>query len=176
MILCLRGASTFASQCLGSACASCTQTDQDCRRSTTNLTPDSANFAPLIVATSVVTLLCVGPPLPQLFVLFLEPDTDEPIYLIHLQVTFYFPIKLWFVIRANLPRVDRWTELGWKRSRTEMEHEFQRVISRDENPLSFLYRGQSSFRSIERRRGYGSDMHCFVQGIAVVGARTGLST
>ena len=77
------------------------------------------------------------------------PDTSltDSCLPIFFQVTIYFPIKLWYVIRANLSRVDRWTELGRKRSRTEMEHEFQRVISRDENPLSFLYRGECAMRT-----------------------------
>jgi len=46
-------------------------------------------------------------------------------------------------IKKSLPLVDPYTELGRKRSEPEMELEYERVLSRDTNPFSFLYKGQS---------------------------------
>ncbi len=45
-------------------------------------------------------------------------------------------------IKNSLPLVDPYTELGRKRSEPEMELEYQRILIRDTNPFSFLYRGQ----------------------------------
>lgn len=45
-------------------------------------------------------------------------------------------------IKSSLPLVDPYTELGRKRSEPEMELEYQRILIRDTNPFSFLYKGQ----------------------------------
>lgn len=41
------------------------------------------------------------------------------------------------------PKVDRYTELGTLRSQSDMDREYQRLLARDRNPLSFLYGGMS---------------------------------
>jgi hypothetical protein len=51
-------------------------------------------------------------------------------------------------IKKSLPLVDPYTELGKKRSEPEMELEYQRILSRDTNPFSFLYKGRSQVPSL----------------------------
>lgn len=45
------------------------------------------------------------------------------------------------------PKVDRYTELGALRSQSDMDREYQRLLARDRNPLSFLYGGMSQILS-----------------------------
>jgi hypothetical protein len=45
------------------------------------------------------------------------------------------------VIRSAVPRVDKYTELGMRRSRVELNHEYERLLERDISSFSFLYRG-----------------------------------
>ncbi|CAG7849321.1 SubName: Full=Uncharacterized protein {ECO:0000313/EMBL:CCA70937.1} [Serendipita indica DSM 11827] len=80
---------------------------------TTTMRKDEVNYAPVIVAMSVATFILM---------------------------TLWFPIRLMQTIRQALPRVDPYTELGRKRSRPEMELEYQRLLERDQNPFAFLYR------------------------------------
>lgn len=40
------------------------------------------------------------------------------------------------------PVVDNYTELGQPRSQSEMDREYQRLLARDRNPLTFLYDGR----------------------------------
>lgn len=58
------------------------------------------------------------------------------------QVTIYFPIRLYVAIKHSLPVVERFSELGRHRTSSEMEREYQRLLIRDTNPLSFLYNGK----------------------------------
>ena len=60
-----------------------------------------------------------------------------------MQLTVWFPVRLASVIRGAVPRVDRYTELGKRRSRVELDHEYERQLDRDKNPFSFLYKGLS---------------------------------
>ncbi|KAG8934147.1 hypothetical protein FRC01_004787 [Tulasnella sp. 417] len=55
------------------------------------------------------------------------------------QVTIYFPVRLYVAIKHALPVVDRYSELGRRRTSSEMEREYQRLLVRDTHPLSFLY-------------------------------------
>lgn len=48
-------------------------------------------------------------------------------------------------IKKSLPLVDPYTELGKKRSEPEMELEYQRMLYRDTNPFTFLYKGELQF-------------------------------
>lgn len=41
----------------------------------------------------------------------------------------------------SVPGVDRYTELGRLRSTVELDIEYRRLLSRDNNPLAFLYAG-----------------------------------
>ncbi|KAG8849341.1 hypothetical protein FRB96_000877 [Tulasnella sp. 330] len=67
-------------------------------------------------------------------------------------VTIYVPIRLWITTMRCLPVVERYSTLGRPRSEVEMEHEYQRQLDRDNNPLSFLYndyrRTWGAYRSI----------------------------
>ena len=58
------------------------------------------------------------------------------------QMTVWFPIHLHQVVKLVSPKVDKYTELGTKRSQSDMDREYQRLLSRDRNPLNFLYNGQ----------------------------------
>lgn len=67
-------------------------------------------------------------------------------------MTLWFPIRLMQTIRASLPRVDPYTELGQKRTRPEMELEYQRLLERDRNPFAFLYKGKTSLLQDQKAR------------------------
>lgn len=79
-------------------------------------------------------------------------------------MTIWFPIRLMQTIRQSLPRVDPYTELGRKRTKPEMELEYQRLLERDQNPFGFLYNGAISpyniacklSRKSEFRRSWGT--------------------
>ncbi|KZT30532.1 hypothetical protein NEOLEDRAFT_1053472 [Neolentinus lepideus HHB14362 ss-1] len=55
--------------------------------------------------------------------------------------TFCFPLALRRVIKQSVPIVDPYTELGRRRSQSEMDREYQRLLARDEGPFAFLYNG-----------------------------------
>lgn len=55
--------------------------------------------------------------------------------------TIWFPILLRQVIKRTVPLVDPYTELGRRRSQSDMDREYQRLLSRDRGPLAFLYNG-----------------------------------
>ena len=104
---------------------------------TTTMRKDQGNWAPLVVALCVVTFF---------FVRYLSRcrqlgkcaiDSHPTI-----QITIWFPVRLMGAIKKSLPLVDPYTELGKKRSEPEMELEYQRMLSRDTNPFSFLYKGR----------------------------------
>lgn len=61
-----------------------------------------------------------------------------------IKVTIYVPVRLWLTTKACLPNVERFSELGRPRNETELEHEYQRLLARDRNPVSFLYNGALS--------------------------------
>jgi hypothetical protein len=54
-------------------------------------------------------------------------------------LTLFLPWRLHCVIRAEIPKVDPWTELGEKRR--DLTGEYERLLDADESPYSFLYRG-----------------------------------
>lgn len=56
-------------------------------------------------------------------------------------MTLWFPYRLHKVLKESVPVVDRYTELGTARSNSEMNREYQRLLTRDRNPLNFLYSG-----------------------------------
>ncbi|PIL31892.1 hypothetical protein GSI_06596 [Ganoderma sinense ZZ0214-1] len=58
-----------------------------------------------------------------------------------LGLTIWYPIHLHRTINRVYPKVDRYTELGALRSQSDMDREYQRLLARDRNPLSFLYGG-----------------------------------
>ncbi|TBU35329.1 hypothetical protein BD311DRAFT_745975 [Dichomitus squalens] len=58
-----------------------------------------------------------------------------------LGLTVWYPIHLHRTINLVYPKVDRYTELGGLRSQSDMDREYQRLLDRDKNPLSFLYSG-----------------------------------
>ena len=55
-------------------------------------------------------------------------------------VTIWFPIRLWSVVRMEVPKIDRYTELGEKR--TDLRAEYDRLLERDRSPFSFVYNGE----------------------------------
>ncbi|KII93751.1 hypothetical protein PLICRDRAFT_101645 [Plicaturopsis crispa FD-325 SS-3] len=81
---------------------------------TTTMKKDAINYAPVVVIMSG---------------------------LIFMVLTVWFPLRLRNVIRQAVPKVDPYTELGRLRSESDMDREYQRLLGRDLNPLSFMYNG-----------------------------------
>lgn len=52
-------------------------------------------------------------------------------------ITIWFPIRLWFVVSSQVPKVDNFTELGEKRR--DLKAEYNRLLERDQSPFSFIY-------------------------------------
>ncbi|OBZ79861.1 hypothetical protein A0H81_01055 [Grifola frondosa] len=96
---------------------------------TTTMKRNEVNYAPFVVIAAVVCFF---------------------------GLTVWFPIHLYSTIRGVTPIVDRYTELGTPRSNSEMDREYQRLLDRDRNPLSFLYNGF--------RRGWGTYESLFLLG------------
>ncbi|THH16822.1 hypothetical protein EW146_g3878 [Bondarzewia mesenterica] len=88
---------------------------------TTTMKRNEINFAPVLVIIAII---------------------------IFFGLTIWFPLSLRMAIKQSVPIVDRYTELGKRRSNSDMDREYQRLLSRDKNPLSFLYGGF--------RRGWGT--------------------
>jgi hypothetical protein len=80
----------------------------------TTTSTGGANWAPVIIVASAVSFCAI---------------------------TVYFPLRLYWTIKANLPHVDRYTELGRRRGAQEEDREYRRLLERDDNPLAFLYKG-----------------------------------
>ncbi|KAF8521485.1 hypothetical protein JB92DRAFT_3082021 [Gautieria morchelliformis] len=80
---------------------------------TTTMSKNEINFAPMVVILAALTFICL---------------------------TVWFPIRLAMVIRGAVPHVDKYTELGMRRSRVELNHEYERLLERDTSSFSFLYR------------------------------------
>ena len=59
------------------------------------------------------------------------------------QLTVWFPLHLRRAIAIVAPKVDPYTELGTRRTKHDMNREYQRLLNRDRNPLQFLYHGMS---------------------------------
>ncbi|KAF9822133.1 hypothetical protein IEO21_00127 [Rhodonia placenta] len=89
---------------------------------TTTMQLNEINYAPVIVIIAVVCFFGVG--------------------------LIWFPVHLYKTINRVVPVVDPYTGLGVPRSKSDMDREYQRLLNRDPNPLSFLYGGF--------RRGWGS--------------------
>ncbi|KAG9029422.1 hypothetical protein FRB95_005315 [Tulasnella sp. JGI-2019a] len=79
---------------------------------TTTMRQDSFNWAPFVIICSLLSFA---------------------------SVTVYVPIRLWLTTTRCLPVVERFSALGRPRNEIEMEHEYQRLLDRDPNPVSFLY-------------------------------------
>ena len=54
-------------------------------------------------------------------------------------VTIWFPIRLWLVVRTEVPKIDPYTEMGEKRK--DKKAEYERLLDRDRSPFSFVYNG-----------------------------------
>ncbi|KAF8922598.1 hypothetical protein CPB85DRAFT_1467779 [Mucidula mucida] len=81
---------------------------------TTTMKRNEINFAPVIVILSMMVLL---------------------------SLTIWFPIALRNVVRQSVPKVDKYTGLGRRRNRADLDGEYHRLLARDQNPFSFLYSG-----------------------------------
>ncbi|TFK57131.1 hypothetical protein OE88DRAFT_1620976 [Heliocybe sulcata] len=81
---------------------------------TTTMRRNEVNWAPIVVILAVITVI---------------------------SFTFCFPLALRRVIKRAVPVVDPYTELGRPRSRSEMDREYQRLLTRDKGPIAFLYNG-----------------------------------
>jgi len=103
---------------------------------TTTMRKDQGNWAPLVVVLCAITFFFVR----RRFSCHRAIDS-----LCVMQVSIWFPVRLMGAIKNSLPLVDPYTGLGKKRSKPEMELEYQRILSRDTNPFSFLYQGPSQF-------------------------------
>ena len=99
---------------------------------TTTMKRNDLNYAPVLVILALVALGGVSPD----GIGFLTPAHQ-------LQLTVWFPIHLYKVIKLVYPKVDPYTELGTRRSTSDMDREYQRLLDRDTNPLQFLYHGRS---------------------------------
>ena len=101
---------------------------------TTTMKRNEVNFAPAVVVCALIVFASV-------WSTYCE-STGRFAYLE--QLTIYLPIHLAKVIRFAVPKVDKYTEIGKLRSRSELNREYLRILERDKNPFSFLYRSRSS--------------------------------
>lgn len=99
--------------------------------STTTMALSSPNLAPVLLISSLITFIVI---------------------------TLYFPLLLYRTVAANLPHVDRYTELGRRRGRREMQREYERMLAKDRNPLAFLY------QPYRRRYGFEKAKYLWVKG------------
>ncbi|THH34000.1 hypothetical protein EUX98_g138 [Antrodiella citrinella] len=92
---------------------------------TTTMERSQLNYAPVII---IISLVCVG------------------------WLTVWYPIYLRRITLRMAPIADKYTELGRARSPSEMDREYQRLLARDQNPLTFLYddyrRGWANYESV----------------------------
>lgn len=99
---------------------------------TTTMKRDEVNFSPIVIIIAAACIAGVCLKSESLLLFFSH---------LHSQITIWFPIHLRRTIRIVCPKVDHFTELGQPRSSSDMDREFQRLLARDRNPLSFLYGG-----------------------------------
>ncbi|KIY64816.1 hypothetical protein CYLTODRAFT_357890 [Cylindrobasidium torrendii FP15055 ss-10] len=81
---------------------------------TTTMKKNEINFAPVIFILALTVLITL---------------------------TIWFPLALRRVIRQSVPQVDKYSGLGRKRSRADLDSEYSRLLERDKNPFTFLYNG-----------------------------------
>lgn len=101
---------------------------------TTTMNRDEVNFAPVVVICALIVMASVG---------FNTYDSLRCFAYLG-QLTIYFPIHLAKVIRFSVPKVDKYTGIGKLRSKSELNREYLRILERDRNPFSFLYRCEYS--------------------------------
>ncbi|KAH8100667.1 hypothetical protein BXZ70DRAFT_1008156 [Cristinia sonorae] len=92
---------------------------------TTTMQRDQVNYAAVII---IMSLICVA------------------------GLTVWFPLYVRRIVKRMAPVVDKYTELGRLRSPSEMDREYQRLLVRDRNPLTFLYddyrRGWATYEAV----------------------------
>ncbi|CAG8515043.1 15568_t:CDS:2 [Rhizophagus irregularis] len=76
----------------------------------TSMNKEDLNFSPVIIAVALITI-CV--------------------------LTFWFPIALKRLVDKNLPRVDKYNEMG--ETRHNRDEEYKRLLGKDTCPYNFLY-------------------------------------
>jgi len=101
---------------------------------TTTMKRNEINFAPAVVLCGLIVMATVR------FASYGSPGC----FAYASQFTIYFPIHLTRVIRFAVPKVDKYTEIGKLRSKSELNREYLRTLERDRNPFAFLYRSESS--------------------------------
>ena len=79
----------------------------------TSMNKGDLNFTPVIIAIALVTI--------GVF-------------------TFWFPIALKRLVDKNLPRVDKYNEMG--ETRHNPDEEYKRLLEKDTCPYNFLYNGE----------------------------------
>ncbi|KAH8913761.1 hypothetical protein BT69DRAFT_1306207 [Atractiella rhizophila] len=77
-----------------------------------NIFFDNFNWAPFILIISAINILVV---------------------------TIWLPLRLWGVIKEVAPKVDKFSELGDKRTAEERKREYERIVDDDEGEFNFLY-------------------------------------
>lgn len=97
---------------------------------TTTMKKDEINYAPVIVILSTIVVGMVS------WFLLVKSSSNS-----FLQLSISFPIILRQVIKRSVPNVDSYTELGRRRTKSDMDIEYHRVLARDQNPFVFLYSG-----------------------------------
>ncbi|KAI0322650.1 hypothetical protein OF83DRAFT_1048810 [Amylostereum chailletii] len=109
---------------------------------TTTMKKNEINFGPLIVIMAVMIL--AGVSILRVF----WSSTNHSL----VQVTVWFPYVLRKVIKLSAPKVDPYTGQGRWRNSSDLDREYQRLLDRDKNPLSFSYhdfrRGWASYESV----------------------------
>ena len=98
---------------------------------TTTMKRNEVNFAPVVVLCALIVMSSVR------LTACASPSCSTYVK----QLTIYFPIHLAKVVRFAVPKVDKYTEIGKLRSKSELNREYLRILERDRNPFSFLYRG-----------------------------------
>ena len=100
---------------------------------TTTMKRNEINFAPVVVLCGLIVIATVR----------VTPRGSPGCFPNASQFTIYFPIHLTKVIRFAVPKVDKYTEIGKLRSKSELNREYLRTLERDRGPFAFLYRSRS---------------------------------
>lgn len=107
---------------------------------TTTMKRNQINYAPIVIIISLVVFIFVRP----VHLILFRSELNSLV-----KLTLWFPLALRQVIRQSVPKVDTFSALGRARSKYDLDGEYQRLLSRDQNPFAFLYNGTVFFISLK---------------------------
>jgi hypothetical protein len=99
---------------------------------TTTMKRNQVNYAPVIIVLALVVFFFVRS---KKFIIN-SNELNCP-----MKLTLWFPLALRRVIKQSVPKVDMFSALGRARSTVDLDGEYHRLLSRDQNPFAFLYNG-----------------------------------